>query len=262
MKWYRIQALMLKYWYITKNRWDRVFDIFYWPLVDLLVWGFASLYLTTLSDVNFLSMFLGGMIIWMFVWRTSQDIAVFTLEDFWTNNVFNLFSSPITTGEFTVSVMIFSLFRSITTFLFMILMAFLIYSFNLFSIGIFYIALFILALLITGWALGILITGIIFRFGERIQVLAWSVVWGIQPFSCVFYPLSALPPWAQKIASINPLTHVFENFRSLIFNQTINLTSIAYSFIGGIILLILALFFLSSSIEKARSNGLLVRGGN
>ena len=38
MNFGRINALLLKYWYITKNRWDRLFDLFYWPLIDLLVW--------------------------------------------------------------------------------------------------------------------------------------------------------------------------------------------------------------------------------
>jgi ABC-2 type transport system permease protein len=262
MNFGRINALLLKYWYITKNRWDRLFDLFYWPLIDLLVWGFATIYIRQLSQVNLLSSILGGIIIWMFVWRSSQDIAVFTLEDFWTRNLFNLFSSPITTSEFISSILIFSLLRSIVTFSFMTGMAFLIYSLNLFSIGVFNIVVFSLALLIIGWALGVFITGIIFKFGERIQVLAWSVVWGLQPFSCVFYPLSSLPSWAQKIAYYNPITHVFENLRAVVFGNPINWYGVLYSFVGGIVLLILALVFLGFSIEKARKNGLLVRGAD
>lgn len=260
MKFYRINALLLKYLYITKNRWDRIFDIFYWPLIDIFVWGFAIIYIQQLSNFNLLSAIMGAIIIWMFVWRTSQDIAVFTLEDFWTKNLFNLFSSPITTGEFISSVLIFSFGRAIATFIFMSLVAFLVYSLNLFSIGIFYIMIFVLALLIMGWAIGIFVSTIIFRYGERIQVLAWSVVWGIQPFSCVFYPLSSLPLWAQKIAFFNPITHVFENLRAVVFNNPINWNSVLYSFAGGIILLIIALFVLGLSIERARKTGLLVRG--
>jgi ABC-2 type transport system permease protein len=262
MKLNRISGLLLKYFYISKNRWDRIFDIIYWPLVDLLVWGFMTAYISRISEFNLLSAILGGIIIWMFVWRTAQDISVFTLEDFWTRNLFNLFSSPITTNEFIVSVLTFALARSIVTFVFMGLMAALIYSFNLFGIGVFYVALFALALLILGWAIGTFITGFIFRFGERIQVLAWSVVWGIQPFSCVFYPLSALPPWAQKIAYFNPITHVFENLRAVIFGNAVNWYGVVYSFVGGIVLLSLTLMFLRHSIEKAKKTGLLVRGGD
>ena len=262
MKLHRIQGLLLKYFYISKNRWDRIFDIIYWPLVDLLVWGFMTAYIAVISEFNLLSAILGGIIIWMFVWRTAQDISVFTLEDFWTKNLFNLFSSPITNNEFIMSLLIFALTRSFVTFTFMALMAALIYSFNLFGIGIFYIALFASALLILGWALGAFINGFIFRFGERIQVLAWSVVWGIQPFSCVFYPLSALPSWAQKIAYFNPITHVFENLRAVVSGNAISWYGVAYSFIGGLILLFLTLLFLGSSIERSRKTGLLVRGGD
>lgn len=261
MRFHRIYGLLLKYYYISKNRWDRIFDIFYWPLVDIFVWGFATIYIGKISNLNLLSAIMGGIIIWMFVWRASQDIAVFTLEDFWTRNLFNLFSSPVTTSEFIVSVLLFAFLRSIFTFAFMTLIAFLVYSFNLFGIGIFNIAVFVSALILIGWSIGIFITGFLFRFGERIQVLAWSIVWGIQPFSCVFYPLNSLPSWAQKIAYYNPITHVFENLRAVVLNTPINWGGIAYSFIGGIILLVLTLTFLGYSIEKARKTGLLAREG-
>ena len=262
MKLHRIYALLLKYLYITKNRWDRIFDLFYWPLVDIFVWGFATIYIKQISQLNLVSAILGGIIIWMFVWRSSQDIAIFTLEDFWSKNLFNLFSTPITIGEFVISVLVFAFSRSIITFIFTTIIAFLIYSFNIFTIGILNIAIFMFALLIIGWAMGIFITGVIFRYGERIQVLAWSMVWAIQPFSCVFYPLSSLPAWAQKIAYYNPITHIFENLRAIVFNNPINWSGIIYAFIAGTVLLIITLIFLGFSIEKARKTGLLVRGGD
>jgi len=111
-----------------------------------------------------------------------------------------------------------------------------------------------------GWIMGLLVTSFIMRFGQRIQVLAWSVVWVIQPFSCVFYPLSALPAWAAKVAVLMPTTHVFEAMRAAFAGNPVNYTSLWHSLIISVVLFIIMAVFLESSIKKARKTGLLAKG--
>ena len=260
MKLYRINALLLKYYYITINRVDRIFDIFYWPVIDLFIWGFAAFYIQQLSEVNVLSMLLGGIILWIFVWRSSQDIAVFVLEDFWSRNLYHLFSSPVKISEHLFSIVLFGFLRSLATFAFMAFFGVLLYSFNILSISPILLALSVFLLSLFGWVMGIFITSFIFRFGQRIQVLAWSVVFLIQPFACIFYPLSALPKWAAKIAVILPPTHVFEALRAEIQGHPVNYLSLGYSFISNIILLVLVILFLNSSFKKSKKTGLLAKG--
>src|SRR3989338_9452830 len=171
MKWHRILALMLKYWYITIARADRLFDVFYWPMIDLVVWGFASKFITELSEVNLLSVLLGAVILWTFLWRASQDMSVYVLEDFWSRNLYHLFSSPIKVSEHIIAIILFGLGRSLVTFVFLAILAFALYAFNIFSIPLFFLIIAIFLLSLLGWILGLVITGLIFRFGQRIQVL-------------------------------------------------------------------------------------------
>ena len=261
MKWYRIEALLLKYTYITKNRVDRLFDIFYWPIIDLFVWGFASFYIKALSDVNILSMLLGGIILWVFVWRSSQDIATFVLEDFWARNLYNLFSSPIKLSEHVLSIIIFAFLRGLATFSVLVILSWFMYQFTIFKLPLFFLAFAVFIISMVGWSLGLFITSLILRFGQRIQVLAWSSVWLIQPFSCVFYPLAVLPGWAQSIAKFLPTTYVFENMRNFFLDgSTINYSQMWYSFGLSIILMGVAATLLYSSFKKAKQTGLLARG--
>jgi len=259
MKFYRINALMLKYYYITINRLDRLFDIVYWPVLDLILWGFASAFIEDISKVNVLSMILGGIILWVFVWRSSQDMAVFVLEDFWSRNLYHLFSSPVRISEHMVSIFLIGFIRAFATFFFLAILAFLINSFNILTIPLFYIAIAMFLLSLVGWALGLFITGMILRYGKRIQVLAWSTVWILQPFSCVFYPLSALPEWAQTIARFVPTTYVFENLRSLLSSGVVNYTQLLYSLITSLVLLFFMILFLRASFERARESGMLAK---
>ena len=259
MKLYRINALLLKYLYITKNSLDRVFDIAYWPILDIILWGFATAFIKDLSGVNLLSMIFGAIILWVFVWRSSVDMTVFILEDFWARNLYNLFTTPIRTSELVASIVIFAFQRSLISFVLQSTLAFLLYRFVIFDINLYAIALFAGILLMFGWAMGTFVTSFIFRFGQRIQVFAWSVVWILQPFSCVFYPLSALPIWAQKIASLMPATHVFEALRAVISGTAVNWSGIAYAIVVSILALIAGAYFLNSSIKHAKKTGLLAR---
>ncbi|MBS3128165.1 ABC transporter permease [Candidatus Woesearchaeota archaeon] len=260
MKWYRIQALLLKYWYICIHRADRLFDVFYWPLLDVLLWGFASAFITDLSSYNPLSMLLGGVILWVFIWRASQDISVFVLEDFWSRNLYHVFSSPIRMSEHLTSIILVGFLRSLVTFLFLVIISFFIYSFNFFSIPLLFSAIAIALLSLMGWIMGMFIIGFIFRYGQRIQVLAWSVTWIIQPFSCVFYPLSALPSWAVPIAKALPTTYVFEGLRSVLLGNAINYADLGYAFGIELVLLFLVSLFLKSSFRAAKVSGLLAKG--
>ncbi|MBN1156828.1 ABC transporter permease [Candidatus Woesearchaeota archaeon] len=260
MKFHRISALLLKFYYITINRVDRLFDIFYWPIIDIFVWGFASFYIRQVSEVNMLSMFLGGIILWMFVWRSAQDIAVFVLEDFWSRNLYHMFSSPVRISENVIAIIIIGFTRSIATFFVMAGLAFLFYAFNIFTINPLFLAASIAILSLFGFVVGMFITSFILRFGQRIQVLAWSVVWAIQPFSCVFYPLSSLPGWAASIARVMPTTHIFENLRALFFGKPVSINGMIYSLAACMLLLVLASFLVDSSFQKARETGLLAKG--
>ncbi|HLC65123.1 MAG TPA: ABC transporter permease [Candidatus Nanoarchaeia archaeon] len=260
MKLHRVFGLLLKHYYTTTNKADRLFDMFYWPAIDLFVWGFASVYISQISDYNLLSMILGGIILWIFVWRGSQDIAVYMLEDFWSKNLYHLFSSPVKLSEHLLSVILFAFFRSIISGVAMGVLAYIMYSFNILSIPIAVAGISVFLLSLFGWIMGLFVAGLILRYGQRIQVLGWSTVWVVQPFSCVFYPLSALPAWAKSIAVWLPTTYVFENMRAALAGSAVDYGVYFLSFLVSLALLGVMLIFVYRSFLRARKTGLLARG--
>ncbi|MBS3126007.1 ABC transporter permease [Candidatus Woesearchaeota archaeon] len=260
MKLYRINALLLKYYYLTVSRIDRLFDIVYWPVIDLFIWGFTGFYIQGLSDVNVLSMLLGGVILWVFVWRSSQDIAVFILEDFWSRNLYHLFSSPIRLSEHLTSIIVMGFIRSLATFVILWPLGILMYSFNILQISPLLVALSVFLLTLFGWAIGLLIAAFLFRYGQRIQIIAWSVTFVLSPFAAIYYPVSALPPWAAKIALALPPAHVFEALRALIYGTPVNVRGLWYAFIASLALFIATAYFLVISFRHSKRTGLLAKG--
>ena len=260
MKLHRINALLLKYYYITISRGDRIFDIFYWPIIDMFIWGFFAIYVQKLSDVSVVSVILGAVILWVFVWRSAQDIAVFVLEDFWSRNLYHLFSSPVKISEHIFSVLLLGLIRSILTFIAMVVFGMLMYSFNIFTINPFLLGFGVFLLTLFGWAMGLFVTAFIFRYGQRIQVIAWSFTFLLQPFACIFYPLSALPGWAARIAVFLPPTYVFEALRASNMGKGVDYAGLFFALILTFIFFVLMVIFLVFSFRKSRKSGLLAKG--
>ena len=50
MNFNRIWAIVLRYTINLYHSWDRLFDMFYWPALDLFVWGLTGLYLAQLTN--------------------------------------------------------------------------------------------------------------------------------------------------------------------------------------------------------------------
>ena len=257
MKFFRIKALLLKFYYISISRVDRLLDIIYWPVVTLLLWGFTTKYVQGISGVtNIANVFIGGVILWSIFTRAQQDIAVYILEDFWSRNVKNLFITPVTEMELCISTMILGIFRAILSFVALFFIALFFYSFNILNIGAVSLALFMIPLMLFGWAIGIAISGLIFRYGMRVQVFAWGFSLLLQPIGAIFYPVDVLPTALQKVAFTLPLMHIFEGFRQS-FDNVISINNLSWAYGLSVIYLILGYIFFVTGINRSRKNGFL-----
>lgn len=256
----RINVLMLKYWYNATRNFFRILEIFYWPLMGILIWGFTTNYISGLVQNNLIiNFFLGGAILWTFFITAQMDIGIFILEDIWNRNIFNLFASPMKNSELIISTALFGLIRCILSFIFLVSAAYLLYSFNILGIGIVYVSMFAFGLILFGWVTGIFILSLIFRFGMKVQSLLWVIGWLIQPLSAVFYPLDSLPVWVQKISLIFPTTYIFEGMRTAFSKNAIDFHSLILSFAINAVLLIFAYIFFERSIKFAKRTGMLTK---
>ncbi|MEW6215841.1 MAG: ABC transporter permease, partial [Nitrospirota bacterium] len=213
----RTLAVVLRQAYLYKRSLPRLLEVFYWPMVDLLLWGFVTLYLQRASEgiPKFVSYFLGALILWDILFRAQQGISVSFLEDIWARNLINIFVSPLKVSEYLLALIIISALKVTFAFLVMSSLAGILYSFSIFKLGLSLLPL-VLDLVAMGWAVGIFITALILRFGQETEVLAWAVAFLFMPFSAVFYPVSVLPPVLREIARFIPSAHVFEGMRRVI----------------------------------------------
>jgi ABC-2 type transport system permease protein len=258
MKFHRIWGVILRCNYLFKHSLDRQVDAFYWPTVDLVLWGITSTYLASQSKtIPFaVLMVVSGIVLWIILWRGQYEFTVNILEDMWNKNLINMFASPLKLSEWIAAFVILGIVKSFVSVSFAAAVAFMLYKTNLFVFG-FKLLPFLFLLLMTGWVMGLFVGGLIVRFGGKVQNFAWSMVFLIAPFSAIYYPLSALPAWAQRVALVIPSSYVFEGARQVILTGNIDTVKIIIAFCLNLLYLIFALLFFRASFRKVLQKGLV-----
>ncbi len=261
MSFNRIIAYATRHLYLYKRSLPRFMEVFYWPLLDLLIWGFVSVYLARKSSVpNVLAFFLGALILWDILFRSQQGISISFLEDVWSRNLINIFVSPLSPSEYIASLLVISIVKLALTSAVMIALAWLFYSFDIFHLGFALIPL-VLNLVVMGWWIGIITTALILRFGQEAEILAWGIALLFQPVSAVFYPVSVLPPWLQDVAWFIPAAHVFEGMRTVISGGAFPASDLVWAAVQNAAYIAVSILFFWWNFREAKKMGRLAKTG-
>ena len=259
---HRVAAMVLRYLYLLRSSWPRILELIYWPSVQLFVWGFLQSYIS--QNAGFFAraggMFIGAVLLWDILFRGQLGFSVSFLEEMWARNLGNLLISPLRPAEFVASLMIMSIVRLAIGMVPVSLMAIALFSFNIYGLG-FALAAFFANLIFTSWAVGLAVSGILLRNGMGAESLAWTLMFVLMPLTCVYYPVTTLPPWVQAISWALPPTYVFEGMRALVLEHTFRadlmLEALALNalYFGASVLAFLAL------LRSARRQGSLMQSG-
>ncbi|MBN8903454.1 MAG: ABC transporter permease, partial [Rhodospirillales bacterium] len=141
-----------------------------------------------------------------------------------------------------------------------ILLAWAFYAFNLFALGP-VLVLFFINLMIMGWAVALGVVSLILRHGSGAEALAWGILFGLAPFSAVFYPVSVLPAVVQPIAWVLPSSHVFEGMRGVLLDGVVHWEQLAAAFGLNVVWIGGASLLFARQFHAARVRGALLSMG-
>ncbi len=258
----RVWAMLLRYLYILKSSWPRTIELLYWPTLQMLIWGFMSQFLRQNSTyvAQAFGVLLGAVMLWDLLFRSQLGLSISFLEEMWSRNLGQLFVTPLRPYEWVISLLAMSLIRVTIGVVPAALLAIPLYHYSIFDMGLPLIA-FVVVLIAMGWALGLAICGGMLRHGMGAEGLAWTVIFALAPFSCVYYPVTILPVWLRPVAWALPSTHVFEGMRALLFEHRFRADYLLSA--AGLDLIYLAVgiavFFIA--FRDARRRGALLQMG-
>jgi len=216
----RAYAIFLRQVFLLRGSPTRLFQIFVWILLDIVLWGFITQYLNNVAAAtfSFVPVFLGAVVLQNFLTRVQQGIAVAFFEDVWSRNFLNVFASPIRVSEYLTGLVSTSIVTSAIALVAMMLLASIVFGLSLISLGAILIP-FLLVLFLFGVALGIFATAVVLRFGPASEWFVWPIPMILAPFVGIFYPIATLPSWMQAISYALPPSYVFEGLRAVILDD-------------------------------------------
>ena len=119
----RIGALVLRHMYLLRSSWPRLLELAYWPMVQLLTWGFLQNFIgQSIAGQSAAGApgrglliaggtLIGSMLLWDTMFRAQIGFSASFLEEMWSRNMANLFMSPLRSMEFAGALMLVSLVR-------------------------------------------------------------------------------------------------------------------------------------------------------
>jgi ABC-2 type transport system permease protein len=257
-----ISALVLRYLFLYSRTPMRLVELIFWPVVELLIWGNLTLYIQHNSGGEFphqILFLVGAFILWDVIFRAQQGVAISFLEDVWTRNLLNVFVAPVRTSEYVAATFLVGFIRICITMVALCSIALLLYHFNVFQMS-WSLVPFFGNLLVTGWALGMISTALILRWGQAAESLAWAVPFFIQPVTAVFYPVDQMrPAWSQGIAWCLPSTYVFEGMRELLNTNVFNWRYFFWSLGLNVIFIAVAAWIFTWMLGLTKRRGLLTK---
>ena len=259
MKVVRIRAVMHRHWIVLRRAPHRFFEISFWPVMDVLLWGSLGAYVAKQSPNSHATtpyLLAGIVMFWTFT-QAQFSIALGVNEETWTRNILNVLTTPVTEIEYIVGIALFGLLKLALCLLTLTITTIVFFGFNLSSVG--WAVIPIAAILvINGWALALLVVGLVLRFGQSAEILIWGFNYVLLA-SGVFFPVAALPANMQVVAQWLPTTKAFQALRDVLGGHPMPWGLIAEAFLGSIIVFGLTFWCATRLLAVFRRRGLVTR---
>jgi ABC-2 type transport system permease protein len=260
--WRRVSAILLRHLYVLRRSWPRILDLAYWPTVQMVLWGFITVFFREHSSwvAEAAAVLISAVLLWDVLFRANLGLAFSFLEEMWARNLAQLFISPLRPSELVAAVSVMSLIRTLIGVTPAALLALPLFDVSVFALGLPLIAFFA-NLLVLGWSVGLVVSAAVLRLGLSAENLAFVAIFAIAPLSGIYYPIETLPSWLRPVAWALPSAHVFEGMRAVLFDSTFRLDLLAGAVGLNILYFAAAVLFFLRMVHIARRRGLLLQQG-
>jgi ABC-2 type transport system permease protein len=131
---HRIRAVIYRHSCESRRNLNRITDIVYWPVQHMVFWGFFTLHLASEHrlEPGFVSYILGATMLWGMFYCFQRELSAGFMEELWSRNLLNVFSTPVSISEYITGLIVLNLFKAVLGVFLAASVAWLCYATNLF----------------------------------------------------------------------------------------------------------------------------------
>ncbi|MEY2458448.1 MAG: type transport system permease protein [Acidimicrobiaceae bacterium] len=260
MSWLRIKTVVRRHWYVLWRSPNRWFDIAVWPVFDVLLFGSLGAFVAQENTASRAAApyLLAGIMLFHVLFQCQIAVTTGFMEETWSRNLLNIMTTPITEIEYAAGLALYAGMKLVMAMVTISVVALVTYQFHLDSIGWGLVPI-IGILLIVGWAISLFVIGLILRFGQSAEILAWGINFVMLALSGVFNPVTALPGAVQPIAKLFPTTYAFRAMRTLLDGGGIPWSDVVWGYVGAFVFCALGYWFIVNMLNTFRARGYVTR---
>ena len=190
----RVKTVVRRHAYVLKRSPHRFFDVTVWPLLDVLLFGSLGAYVAQQDGASEAGApyLLAGILMFHVLYQLQIAVCTGFMEETWSRNVLNILTTPVTEAEYILGVALFGLAKLVLAMAALTVMAIAFFGFNLTSVGWGLVPI-TFVLLLAGWSIGMAVIGLMLRYGQSAEILAWGINFLVMALSGVFNPVDAIP---------------------------------------------------------------------
>src|SRR5215213_4447672 len=261
--WLRVLAVARRHVYVLYRSPHRLFDVTVWPIVDTVLFGSLGVFFVHQGGPGSpaqagVASLLSGIVLWHVVYQAQIAVSTGFMEETWSRNLLSLMVTPLRELELVAGIALFGLAKLAMGVGVVALAAFGLYAFDVTSLGLGLLPV-IAILLLNGWAIALVVVGLMLRFGNGAEALAWGLMFVIMPLGGVFYPIEALPAIVRPISALLPTTHAFAAGRELIDGGPVPWGELTLAAVGTLAFVVAALAFVAWMLRLFRRRGYVTR---
>ncbi len=256
----RIAVVVRRHAFVLWRAPHRWFDVAFWPLMDIILWGSLGTYIAQQDDGNQAGVIylVAGIIMFHVLFQSQIVVATGFMEETWSRNLLNVLTTPVTELEYVAGTAAFGLVKVALALATLATTALVFFGFHLSSIGWAIIPI-ALILMVVGWGVGVANIGVVLRFGQGAEILTWGSNYILMAFSGVFNPVEALPRVFQPIARILPSTYAFAALREVLAGEPLPMGDIWLGLVGSVVMLFGGFVFATWMLRVFRRRGFVTR---
>jgi ABC-2 type transport system permease protein len=261
--WLRMWAVARRHAYVLYRSPHRLFDVTVWPIVDTVLFGSLGVYFARRGGPSSaaeagVAYLLSGIVLWHVVYQAQIAVSTGFMEETWSRNLLSLMVTPLRELELVAGIALFGLAKLVMGVGVVALGAFALYAFDITGLGLGLLPVAAI-LLAGGWAIALLVVGLMLRYGNGAEALAWGIMFVVMPLGGVFYPVEALPGFVQPVSRLLPTTHAFAAGRELIDGGPYPWSELALATVGTLVGVVAALAFVAWMLRLFRRRGYVAR---
>lgn len=258
----RIASVIRRHWLVLWRGPHRWFEVAFWPVMDVILWGSLGLYVASTSPSNArntgVNLLLAGIVLFWTLTVVQMTMSMSIMDETSSRNLLNVLTTSVTPVEYLTGVAVFGLAKLTLTMTTLTVVSFTLYSFSVTSLGWAMLPI-ILVLIVNGWAVGFMVLGTMLRFGPSAEILTWGLNYVMLAVSGVFFPASALPGGLGQVARVMPTGLAFGAMRTVLSGGAAPWSKLGVAAVGSIGVLALALSYCAWMLRVFRRRGFVTR---